>query len=609
MELKHWFFYSTIIFGLLGISQGSYAAQSTLTSGKYHHPLGLIESKETYKIEAPSTSKAYSKASIPLFTDEYATLEDYWFNDFSNLGDDSEVVFTENLILFISKRIENDKDFIISVTREHYDPVKNQEVKASKDDTELSKESELDEIQLDKGKHAEQKQATGFGNLINFGLYSGTGFPSTISIGKYLEIPPLDKTQEESIQASQQFSAPNIEVYTNKRVEAFIRLYTVRKRYIFEKALERIPAYQTMISRILEEYELPQNLIYLAIVESNLNPKALSHASALGLWQFMSYTGKYYGLSRSWWHDDRYDPEKSTIAAAKYLKRLHKRFNGDWELALAAYNSGGGTVRKAIRRAKRNGQATDFWSLRLPRETRGYVPAFMAVSIIFGNLEKYGFQPVKPSLPEQPYQWLDVGGGLSLKEVATVLQTDHQTLKEINPNLRFKGLTPPTMDSFKIRIPEHLKIEQPLVAKLTELKSNRHTQWKVHKVRQGDTLWSISRFYQIPLSKVLAYNRIRKKSILRIGQKLMLPIPNDWERPKIKSKTELTKSDIRSIPGVMIVHTVQKGDTLWQISQRYSVSIAKIKKWNRRVLRKKYLKVGTEIVLKVPARHANSISM
>lgn len=396
------------------------------------------------------------------------------------------------------------------------------------------------------------------------------------------------------------YDIPDIPVYTNKRIEAFINLYTKKKRKAFMRAIERLPKYQDMITKTFKEYELPLNLTYLAIVESNLNPNAISRANAVGLWQFMSYTGKHFGLSRSWWHDDRYDPERSTVAAAKYLKQLHKRFKGDWELALAAYNSGSGTVNRAIRRAKKQGKATDYWSLKLPRETRGYVPAFYAVSIIFADLEKYGFKSHPSKFVIEPKQQLDVGGGIALNQLAKLFKVEPDVLKELNPRLRFRGLTPPTLSSFNVALPASLEVNDDHLKQLNDLKQNKHEKWKVHRVRQGETLWSISRYYRIPLNKILAYNRLKRKNILRIGQKLMLPVPIDWNPPKIPSKTKLALRDIDKLPGVTKIHVVQKGETLWRISQMYNVPIRKIKHWNRRVLRHKYLKIGTEIVLKVP---------
>jgi LysM repeat protein len=394
---------------------------------------------------------------------------------------------------------------------------------------------------------------------------------------------------------------PDIEIYTNHRVDAFIRLYTVSKRYVFEQALERSGKYLPMIYRIFREHELPLNLAYLAVVESNFNPNARSRANALGLWQFMSYTGKVFDLQRSWWHDDRYDPEKSTVAAALFLKQLHKAFNGNWELALAAYNSGGGRVRQAIRRAEREGKPTDFWSLSLPRETRGYVPAFFAVATIFNDLSGYGFGPLPEFEEEVAKKALAVPGGIALAQVASVLGLDRNRLKELNPSLRLQGLVPPVYDKFTINIPAETVIDESVGGQLVALSNNRQANWKLHQVRQGETLWSISRYYGIPLEQIRDYNHLKSKNLIRIGQKLMLPIPADWGPPSRQDTTKIAMAAAEKLPGITYIHIVKKGESLWKISNQYNVTIDEIRQWNRQLLNQKYLKIGMELVLKLPA--------
>ncbi len=453
---------------------------------------------------------------------------------------------------------------------------------------------------------------------VSINSYSASGFSPLISSHYLLNnnmcceqaaivtLPASSTKRRPLIKSKKKSVIEDIEVYNNNRIESFIHLYTVKKRGIFIKAIERSPEYMGMIHRIFDEHGLPSKLAYLAIVESNLNPNARSHANAVGLWQFMSGTGKYFGLSRSWWHDERYDPEKSTIAAAKFLKRLYKQFNGHWELVLAAYNSGPGTVRRAIRKAKAQNKSSDYWSLKLPRETRGYVPAFFAVATIFNNLEKYGFTPPPNWEVEEEKQMLMVAGGISLSQIAKVLKIGHQVLEEINPSLRFKGLIPPVFDVYEIAIPFDIQLTDVQKTELEKLKDERHESWKFHRVEQGDSLWSISRYYRIPIKKIKDYNRLKRKNLLRIGQKLMLPVPADWNPPKRKSTAELTRSKLDKLPGVTHVHVVKKGDTLWTISQKYNIPIKTIRRWNKRILRSKFLKIGTEIILKLPVTIADS---
>ncbi|MDH5560587.1 MAG: transglycosylase SLT domain-containing protein [Deltaproteobacteria bacterium] len=393
----------------------------------------------------------------------------------------------------------------------------------------------------------------------------------------------------------------DISISSNKRVAAFIKLYSVKKREVFEQALERSATYMKMIKRIFKEQGLPSSLAYLAVVESNLNPRARSHANALGLWQFMRYTGYIYGLKNSWWHDDRYDPEKATLAAAQYLKYLHNLFDHDWELALAAYNSGSGTVRRAIRKATRHGKSTDYWSLRLPRETRGYVPAFYAVLTIFNNLEEYGFDS-QPELEDWPKKkMVTVPGGISLTQVAKVLNLDYETLQNFNLRLK-KGLTPANVETFEIAIPEVTKIDQE---SLNSLKGDRLKFWKYHRVRKGDSLWRISRIYGIPIQQIIAFNQINRNKVLRIGKKIMLPIPSDWSTVKRKPNVRLANKALKKAPGITYVHKVKQGDTLWKISLKYSIPIKTILKWNLRISRRRPLQIGTEITLKLPLSLTN----
>ena len=395
----------------------------------------------------------------------------------------------------------------------------------------------------------------------------------------------------------QAYTVPDIEIITNKKIEAFIKMYTKRKRKAFELAIVRSSKYMGMIHRIFKEHNLPLNLAYLAVVESNFNPIARSKAQALGMWQFMSYTGKHFDLHRSWWHDDRYDPEKSTVAAAKYLKSLHRQFKGDWELALAAYNTGGGRVRRAIRRAKRQGKPANFWSLRLPRETRGYVPAFYAVATIFKDLEAYDFAPAPAPQEEKAKQLVNIPGGVPLTQVAAVLGAELKELKELNPSLK-RGITPATFATFEIAIPTHVALG---VDEYNQLNKARKQFWKYHRVRRGESLWTISRRYQIPIKKIKSFNQMRR-NLLRIGQKVMLPLPSDWAPKKYQPQYKPVKT--KKVNGLNYAHKVRSGETLWSISRKYAVTLRQLRAWNPRISRSRFLKVGAIVRLKLPMKVA-----
>ncbi|MDT8448325.1 MAG: transglycosylase SLT domain-containing protein [bacterium] len=391
---------------------------------------------------------------------------------------------------------------------------------------------------------------------------------------------------------------PEIPTYSNKKIEAFIHMYTHRKRDVFEEAIQRSAVYLPMIQRIFKEEGLPANLAFLAVVESNFNPTARSHANALGLWQFMSYTGRTYGLSNSWWHDERFDPEKSTHAAAKYLKALYKEF-GEWELALAAYNSGSGRVRGAIRRAKRLGLDTDYWSLKLPRETRGYVPTFFAANILFSNLEAYGFDPLPEPKEEVARYGIAVPGGVSLTQVAKITGFDAEVLAELNPAIP-KGLTPAHYETYEVHVPEPY---QAKAEEFSQLENNRTRFWKYHRVRRGDTLWDISRRYGIPMDQIVSFNRLSKRRLLRINQRIMLPVPSDYVLPQYR---RVARSAPAGPKEGYVYHEVQPGESLWSISQNYNVSLSQVKNWNRNIARRwRHLRVGEKVALKLPKSSDN----
>ncbi len=404
------------------------------------------------------------------------------------------------------------------------------------------------------------------------------------------------------------YAVADIPILSNRKIKSLIKWYSVRKRKIFELAIQRSAKYMKMINRIFREHNLPENLAYLAVIESNFNPKARSRSNAVGLWQFMKNTGKVFGLHRSWWHDDRLDPEKSTIAAAKYLKRLHKRFKGDWELAMAAYNSGSGRVRRAMRKAKKQGKPQNYWYLDLPRETRGYVPAFYAVATIFSNLDEYGFAQPPAWQDENPKKSIKVPGGVSLKQIASNLNLNHQQLITFNPSLS-KGITPATYSSYRINIPKHTVITEKHNKKLELLEKRRQKFWKYHKVKKGDTLWAISQKYSVPISKIRIFNQFRRKNLLRIGQRIMLPVPVGVSIVKKRENAEnlfvKAKARLDKIPGITHTHMVKKGDSLWKIAQRFNVSIKSIKNWNRTILKRRTLQIGTKILLKLPPKVAD----
>ena len=310
-----------------------------------------------------------------------------------------------------------------------------------------------------------------------------------------------------------QFSIPVVE---NDRVRYFVSLFSGRLRQFFERALARSGKYIPMMATILQEEGLPEDLVYLSLIESGFSPAAYSKAKALGPWQFIRDTGLRYGLTINGWIDERRDPVKSTRAAAAYLKDLHFQF-GEWFLAAAAYNAGERKVEKAVDRSHTN----DFWSLSqknyLKLETRNYVPKFIAAALIAGTPEKYGFGGIAYESPME-YDEVRVKGALKLTTVAQMANTNVQTIKELNPAL-LRDVTPPYEDDFALRLPTgsgeifalwYASLPRPATVNVI-----------THKVNKGETLLGIAKRYNQQVGALMDLNGL-KNHVIRVGQDLIV---------------------------------------------------------------------------------------
>jgi membrane-bound lytic murein transglycosylase D len=313
-------------------------------------------------------------------------------------------------------------------------------------------------------------------------------------------------------------------VIEHRRVRYFIEYFSKSQKEHFATALARSGRYFPMISKVLREEGLPEELTYLALIESNFQTQAVSPSGAVGLWQFVPETARKYGLRINSWVDERRDPLKSTRAAAAYLKDLHQHF-GKWYLATAAYNAGQGAIKKAMS----NSGAKDFWSLSdktvLKDETRNFVPKFVAAALIADNPQKYGFSAINYD-PALEYDEVEVGGNLQLARLAEMTGTETQRLKELNPEL-LQNYTPPGEQGFRVKLPagngaivELLKQEEAQPERQTETAA-----LVVHEVRRGDTLLSIARRYGQEVRMLIELNGL-KSSSLRVGQKLKVLLEN-----------------------------------------------------------------------------------
>ena len=380
----------------------------------------------------------------------------------------------------------------------------------------------------------------------------------------------LEKLPSDERKPTQDFDIP---IVINARVEQFIQYFQTAGKKIFTNWLARSERYIPFMKNLLRENGLPEDLVYMALIESGFNPNAYSRRKASGPWQFIYLTGKRYGLKANWWVDERRDPEKSTIAAAKYLKDLYDLFEC-WYLAAAGYNAGEGKIANAMKRYR----TEDFWELTkyryLKRETKDYVPQMIAAALIAKDPEKYGFVDIEYWEPLQ-YEKVEVPPVTDLRLIAKACEASVEELKELNPEL-LRWCTPPDSQEYEIRIPFGKK--DLFLKNFETLPRQDRFQFKSYIVRKGDTLGGIARLYRVDLEPILELNRLKRSSPLSVGMNLIIPIPKDAriaggpERKMEKGSQPLRSEEI--------TYTIKKGDTLWSIAQETGVNIGALSRWN-----------------------------
>jgi len=412
----------------------------------------------------------------------------------------------------------------------------------------------------------------------------------------------------ETLNANSPFS-----IVYNSYIEGYVNLYAKRRRKTTAKMLGLAPVYFPIFEENLDRYNIPLELKYLPIIESALNPKARSRVGATGLWQFMYRTGKMFGLEVTSYYDERSDVYKSTDAACKYLKSLHKMYN-DWNLALAAYNCGPGNVNKAIRRS---GGKTSYWEIRnyLPRETRGYVPAFLAVNYIMNYASEHNIYPKTPDISCFKVDTVSLSDHLSFAQISEYLDIPIEYIEFLNPTYK-QNFIPNTGEANTLCLPagktgDFLTNEKMIYSLKTEqdkkdsiafaqnkpISSTKKGNAIVYRVRSGDNLGAIAQRYHCRVSQLKDWNNLYSDR-LKIGQKLYIYAkPSYAVQNKKKAKVDAEKAKPTS-DGKYLYHTVKSGDNLWDIANKYEgVSVEQIQKLNS-AINTKQLKLGTKLKIK-----------
>ncbi len=408
------------------------------------------------------------------------------------------------------------------------------------------------------------------------------------------------------------FSMENTQfpVIESTRIDFWINYFTGPGRDRFDRALYRMQLNRPTVEAILDEMDLPQELICIAFIESGFAMKAVSSARAVGPWQFIGGTGRRYGLRSTWWYEERSDIVASTYAAGNYLRDLYSIW-GDWFLAFAAYNCGEYRVARQVARQK----TKNFWELDLPLQTERYVPKFLAALYIMREPEKYGF--TIPQVEPISFDLITVEYAIELDVLARCAGTTTETIRELNPQLR-RGATPPNM-VVHIKVPSGAG--DLATANIAALPPEERVTWSEHTVRKGETLSGIASRYDTSVAALRDANNLRNKSLLQIGQRLVIPVPGGTyaqaasSQPSYRTHTSTIDRDAleryaeRATAGAPIagrtrvVYTVRRNDTLSEIAETHRVGVSQIRSWNN-LSRRRHIYPGQKLAIYVPGGSA-----
>ncbi len=360
----------------------------------------------------------------------------------------------------------------------------------------------------------------------------------------------------------------------NDRVERWVEYFTTGKgRVRFVIYLQRAGRYEAMIRKKAHDAKLPEDLLYLAMIESGMNPNAYSRARAVGLWQFIASTGRSYGLEISYWMDERRDPFRATDAAIAHLGDLYERF-GSWYLAAAAYNAGAGRVSRGIRRTG----SDDFWDLAdarvLRRETRNYVPKLLAAATIARNPDKYGFGDVEP-MPPMEFDIVQVPDATSFDVLADAAGTTEAEIRDLNPQF-LRLVTPPDRE-VDLRVP--VGRAEMFTTNYARIPASERVTWLEHRVTRGQTLGAIANRYGTSVTAIRAANNNVNPRRLQIGQRLVIP-RSRAARVASRASASTSTAPTQSPPDGPLTITVRRGDTLWALARRYGTSTGSLMAMN-----------------------------
>ncbi len=389
------------------------------------------------------------------------------------------------------------------------------------------------------------------------------------SIPNEFKPPQKDLAEvEDTADADDEEHPYQIPMVLNDSVENHLEYFKTTGRVIFQTWLDRSARYIPVMKEIFREKNLPEDLVYVAMIESGFNPYAISWARAVGPWQFMPQTGKLYGLRIDWWVDERKDPVKSTQAAAEHLKDLHNLF-GSWPLALASYNAGAGKVQRAVLRSR----SEDFWDLKasryIRRETKNYIPKFMAATIIAKDPEAYGFS--LPPVESFVFDEVVLHESADLRLIARCAGTTYEILKELNPELK-RWVTPPDVKEYVLRLPQGSK--DRFEEAYQSVPHDQKVRWERHLVLKGENVASIAQEYNASPETIRDINGLKRNRV-SAGRHLLIPVDTAGT-----SQDSALLSPDRTGRKQQILYRVRRGDNLIRIARKHDVTVADIRGWN-----------------------------